>query len=150
MTASQYESTLTPVQLQDALRGVFPGVALVPSWLLREVIWHDRSGGTGFYLPRQQSYGIDRARLEQLASRERLPLDGALPGEDRLVLLTRPESSWLSSAAAPLVLRFYWRQLFHARVVMETLRGLGSAAHQPGAARAVFERLAPGLYYEAR
>jgi hypothetical protein len=123
---TQARPTLTLGALREALRAAFPGAVLVATWVLREVIVHDRPGGSGLFVPRRRTHGIERARAEALASQERLPIDGIPPDQDWLALLPEPESDWLASTAAPLALRHYWRLLFRARVSAGMRGQLGS------------------------
>jgi hypothetical protein len=111
--------------LQDALRAAFDGAVLVPTWVLREVIAHDRLEESGLFVPRRRYHVIDRRTVLALARRERLPIDDVPPGPSRLALLPRPDGNWLASTPAPTALRHYWRLLFCARVSAEIREKLG-------------------------
>ncbi len=116
---TQVQPTLTLAELRGALAAACPAAILVPTWVLREFIVHDRTRGRGWFVPRQRTYVIDRERALALASQERLPIEGMPSGPEWLALLPEPDSDWLASTPTPQVLRHYWRLLFRSRISAE-------------------------------
>jgi len=152
---NQAEPTLSLADLRGALSAAFPGAVLVPTWVLREVIVHDRPIGMGLFVPRQPVHAIERERAEALASQERLPIDPVPPDQKWLALLPEPESDWLASTPAPLALRHYWRLLFRARVSAEMRGKLGLPGGVPRETacqglRLQLDRLGRGAVHEIR
>src|SRR5438309_269146 len=111
------QSLLSMDALESAVRGADACAVVVPAWLLRKIVSHDRgAGAAGFSLQRVESHVIERGRLLAIAQREELPLGFAPPAGPVLVLLGRPETEVLSSTPGAELLRRYWRLLFRVRV----------------------------------
>src|SRR5262245_47466738 len=114
---------LSVEELERRVRGADPGALLVPPRILRRVVKrHQGLGGLGLRVPHRKSYLIDRNSLLQIAPADDLGLPPDAPLPHTVLLLPRPEPAHLDRAAAPQVLRSYWRLLFHARVHRELRR----------------------------
>ena len=106
--------------LEQRLRRVEPGVLLLPAKLLRRVIRRDRHWNwLTFRLPHQQNYALSKERLAELFRLlEEPPPAGELP--EQLILLSglapKMPVALSTDGQRQMLLAYYWRQLFHARM----------------------------------
>ena len=118
--------------LDAAVREVEPGAALLPPWLLQNIIALDLEvGASPLTVPHRKIHVIDRRRLHELAHHDGMPLPDDLPRCDTLVLLAKADSDWLADRSADEVLRYYWRLLFHARIDAELQAKYKSPSFDP-------------------
>jgi hypothetical protein len=123
MNAISPPAVLTCKDLEQLLAGVEPGAFLVPPRILRRVIKHDcHVGGLGLQVPHRKSYVIGREALLAIVSRGELGISPDRSLADVLILLPEPEPASLRKHPPGVLLRDYWRLLFHARVHVALLR----------------------------
>ncbi len=136
---------LSVEELNQRLRRVEPAALLVPSRILRRVIKiHHRLGGLGLSVPHHRCYLVDREILLQIA----YPSELGVRAESLsavVFLLPRPEMATRATPSA-LLLRDYWRRLFHCQV-HQTFRSL---AHSEEAIGERLRQLDPIIIDEAR
>jgi hypothetical protein len=106
---------LTADELQRRLSRADPAALLVPPRLLRRVLkQHRHVGGLGLMVPHRKSCTLPRDALLALADAAEMGAAGReLPAT--VILLPLPTASALAGRPPELVLRKYWRLLFHAR-----------------------------------
>ena len=102
---------------EAALRSAEPNLLLAAPWLLQLVISHSRGAlPTGLQTPDEQLCVIARERLLRFIEDQELPLPADLPPGPTLILLEKPDKSWLEQTPAEQALLKYWRLMVRATV----------------------------------
>lgn len=115
-------------ELLRALRAVEPQAFLVPPRIMRRVIrLHCHLGPLAAAIPHRKSYLIDGQTLANIVEPDELGLAPGEPFPPQVFLFALPSSD---SADQPLdlLLRSYWRRLFHLRIhqTLESKRAMGA------------------------
>lgn len=126
MAVRDGQPRIDPAELMRAVREADRAALFIEPRILRRVIKQDqRLTGIGFQVPHAHVYTIDRERLLAIADRPELDLSPAAELPPQVILLPRPEDDdQVAALSEPAALRWYWRQLFHARIHIELRRQL--------------------------
>ena len=119
--------------LRAAIGDVAPEAVLVRPRVLRRIIkQHGRLRGLGLQVPHEECLAARPSELRGLRDARDLPL----PHAETVLLLPAPEPGLLATQPREVVLRRYWRLLFHARLDAHLL-----GAIPDDAAEAVVDRV---------
>jgi hypothetical protein len=136
--------------VRAAVAAVDPAVVFIPTRVLRRVLRADLDPtGSSYHLLRRRHHVVARDRLVEVLGPEDLPPD----------LETRPQTLILLELIPPAdegvtdrdsAYRFYWRELFRARLVLALTRSAGAPRFTPTEARVRRHRLGDAVFNEAR
>ena len=144
-------TALTASELGRIVRGVDPAAFVVPGRVVRRAIQHDRKlPKVLFRVPHWMVYAMDGAAALRVVDRDELGLEPDEPPPSVVILLAAPTPEELATRPRAVVLRDYWRRLFHARIDVELGRRFADGTIGPAGLRERIRRVDPAAFEEAR
>jgi hypothetical protein len=142
---------LTVAELGRIVRRVEPSAFVVPGRIVRRAIKHHRGlPALLLRVPHRLLYTIDRESALEVVDREELGLQPDEPIPSTLILLAEPDANDLADRPSAVILRDFWRMLFHARVHVELEARFAGERVSPAGLRERIRRLDLSAFEEAR
>src|SRR5262245_23627209 len=134
----------------DMIQRVDRAAVCLPRSLVARIIRRDYGlGAFAWRVPHDDNYVIDHARLTSLIDPHDLPIDVTdLPA--RLILISELDRARLPGATFQKVLRYYWRQLYHARLHIALEESLTGERGGGKELRRRIEQIGPAEFGEIR
>lgn len=144
-------TTISTLELTEALHAVEPAVVLAPRRLMRRIIRMD-TGVTSYLrsVPHRKTYVISQQRLLKYCDRDELELPRGQTLADEVILIVRPRQEKLNTLTPRQVLCEYWRYLFHAKLDQALKRAVEDGRITPAVAVQRIDDIGQAAFDEIR